>query len=126
MPRLLSRPSVVDMRFVTPNIKKGDFYLFKSPVSGRNLYVYPRMMGERCTPLDRQCWQRYATTEQLGQETPSDYQNYLSWIFGTPQRIAAGVQETQESVRRTERLLQLTLLASLAASGLIIWKMVKG
>lgn len=131
MARLLDNPAVVDMRFVIPRIKKGDFYLLKSPISGRNLYVYPRMMGERCTSLDRNCQQRYAVTERLGglgtngRDVPEDAQTYLSWIFGTPQRVASGIQETQERVRNTERLLKVAIAASLLASGLIVWKTLK-
>jgi hypothetical protein len=119
------------MRFVTPQIKKGDFYLTKSPISGRNFYVYPRMMGERCTDLESNCQQRYAVIERLGGlgtnggDVPADAGSFLSYIFGTPQRIAAGVEETQRRVRRTERLPQLTLAASLIASGLIVWKTLK-
>jgi hypothetical protein len=131
MPRLLQNPAVIDMRFVRPQIKKGDFYLFKSPVSGRNLYVYPRMMGERCTDLESNCQQRYAVTERLGglgvngRDAPEDAGSFLSYILGTPQRIAAGVEETRQRVERTERLLTVTLAASLIASGLFIWKTLK-
>ena len=51
MPLLSQKPAVVDMRFVKPRVAKGDFYLIKSPVSGRNYYVYPRMMGEKTFPV---------------------------------------------------------------------------
>ena len=130
MPRLLSKPAVVDMRFVRPHIKKGDFYLVKSPISGRNLYVYPRMMGERCTAIDNKCEQRYAVTERLGGlgangTSSSDPASFLSSILGAPARIAADVEETRRRAERVEKLLMVTLGASLLASGLFIWKTLK-
>lgn len=67
MAMLSQRPVVVDMRFVRPRVAKGDFYLVKSPVSGRNYYVYPRMMGEK----------RFPVVERMGDWGDSNYEQFF-------------------------------------------------
>jgi hypothetical protein len=54
MPRLSPQPVDVQMQFVLPDVKKGDYYNFRNPLTGRTMYVYPFMMGERYFPaVDR-------------------------------------------------------------------------
>lgn len=51
MGHLAPAPVAVDMRFVTPDIKRGDYYVFRAPITGGVKYVYPRMMGEKIFPV---------------------------------------------------------------------------
>jgi formylmethanofuran:tetrahydromethanopterin formyltransferase len=68
MALLADRTSVIDMRFVRPRVARGDFYLMKSPISGRNMYVYPRMMGEK----------RFAVDERMGDLPTSEFQSFFT------------------------------------------------
>jgi len=47
MASLAPWPVAIDMRFVTPDIKHGDYYIMRAPITGGVKYVYPRMMGEK-------------------------------------------------------------------------------
>lgn len=48
---LLPGPANVQMYFVEPHVKRGDYYLMINPITGRRMWVYPRMMGERHFPV---------------------------------------------------------------------------
>jgi hypothetical protein len=77
MARLSERPVVVDMRFVKPHVKKGDFYLIKSPVSGRNYYVYPRMMSKKNQRYSPGSTGRFPVVERMGDWGESNYQQFF-------------------------------------------------
>lgn len=97
MALLSKRPAVVDMRFVTPHVKKGDFYLMKSPITGRNLYVYPRMMGEK----------RFAVSERMGDWPGSNYESFWgdSREFRTNivDEAVATAEQIQQATERVQR-----------------------
>lgn len=51
MMALLPGPANVPMYFVEPHVKRGDYYLMINPISGRRMWVYPRMINERRFPV---------------------------------------------------------------------------
>lgn len=48
---LLPGPANVQMYFVEPHVKRGDYYLMINPITGRRMWAYPRMMGTRRFPV---------------------------------------------------------------------------
>lgn len=71
---LLPGPANIDMYFVDPHVKRGDYYLMINPVTGRRMWVYPRMMRERQFPVisalgsDEVAQEAAAAAEQAHQE----------------------------------------------------------
>jgi hypothetical protein len=95
MPRLSPQPADVQMQFVLPDVKKGDYYNFRNPLTGRTMYVYPFMMGERYFPA--------------------------VWLASRPQEWTASMQQTQQDVREARQWMKVAVAASLVASGLVVW-----
>jgi hypothetical protein len=101
MALLSQRPVVVDMRFINPHVKKGDFYLIKSPVSGRNYYVYPRMVGrkkgQRYMPGSTG---RFPVVEGLGDDGDSNYMQFFEASRDFRQAAISEAVDTAEELQQ--------------------------
>lgn len=110
---LLPGPAPVQKYFVKPHVKRGDYYLMINRITGRRMWVYPRMMGER----------RFPVVSALGTD-PSTTADLLS-IFD-PRRLAEQFDRTQEELGRTQSYLKLAVGASVLTSVVAIWALTKG
>ena len=85
MPMLAPEPVAVDMRFVTPDIKRGDYYIMRAPITGGVKWVYPRMMGEK----------EYAVWWQGGRDKPTPDQ--------LEKKAAAALRKFQKKLEAEKR-----------------------
>jgi hypothetical protein len=113
MPRLSPQPVDVQMQFVLPDVKKGDYYNFRNPLTGRTMYVYPFMMGERYFPA----------VDRLGDngDPETTAAGFAQWLASRPQEWTASMQQTQQDVREARQWMKVAVAASLVASGLVVW-----
>jgi len=108
--RLLPGPAKVQMYFVKPHVKRGDYHLFINPITGRRMWAYPRMMGER----------RFPVVSALGTDT-ADWTDMFN-----PQRLVEQVDSTREEIGRTQTYLKLAIGASLITSAVAIYALMRG
>jgi hypothetical protein len=124
MPRLAPRPVDVQMQFVLPDVKKGDYYNVCNPITGRQMYVYPFMMGpepgKRYYPSASGA---FPAVDRLGDNGDPEVTaaSLTSWLASRPQEWFASVQQTQQDVREAQQWMKIALAASLVASGLVVW-----
>jgi hypothetical protein len=84
--RLLPGPAKVPMYFVEPHVKRGDYHLFINPITGRRMWAYPRMMGER----------RFPVVSALGtDEQQPNVQSLIDQAFDAAQQVQQRAQEIQ-------------------------------
>jgi hypothetical protein len=107
--RLLPGPAKVQMYFVEPHVKRGDYHLFINPITGRRMWAYPRMMGER----------RFPVVSALGTDT-ADWMDMFN-----PQRLVEQVDSTREEIGRTQTYLKLAIGASLITSAVAIYALTR-
>jgi len=109
MPRLAPRPVAIDMRFVIPDIKRGDYYLLHSEDTGLRRFIYPRKMGEQKFAV-------WASPEQTDYLPMAGLGEDVADIA----RQAAGVTQGQVMVPSTQERSKVTTyaLAGLALLGL--------
>ena len=105
--RLLPGPAKVPMYFVRPHVKRGDYHLFINPITGRRMWAYPRMMGER----------RFPVVSALGTDDWMD-------MFD-PRRLVEQVDSTREEIGRTQTYLKLAIGASLITSAVAIYALTR-
>jgi hypothetical protein len=110
------------MQFVLPDVKKGDYYNVRNPVTGRQMYVYPFMMGpepgKRYYPSASGA---FPAVERLGDDADTSTASFAERLLARPQEWFASVQQTQQDVREAQQWMKLALAASLFASGLVVW-----
>lgn len=113
MPRLSPHPVTMQMQFVLPDVKKGDYYNVRNPLTGRTMYVYPFMMQERYFPA----------VDRLGDdvEPGTTAGGFAQWLASRPQEWTASMQQTQQDVREAQQWMKVAVAASLFASGLVVW-----
>lgn len=117
MPALVT--GTIDKRFVLPRVARGDYYLIRSSISGRKMYVYPRKIGERYFPV--------VQSKGLGVEnTTNSAPNLLSWIMQQPAAISQQVTEAREELAVAKKVMTVTIAASLIASTVAVVALVKG
>ena len=86
---LLPGPANVQMYFVEPHVKRGDYYLMINPITGRRMWVYPRMMGER----------RYPVISALGtDEVSQEIADEMASVAQQTQQQAQEIQAQSQSV----------------------------
>jgi len=112
MVRLLPGPERVQMYFVRPHVKRGDYHLFINPITGRRMWAYPRMMAEK----------RFATVSALGTD---DATADLISLFD-PRRLTEQFDRTQEELGRTQSYLKIVVGASVLTSVVAIWALTRG
>ena len=122
MPRLAPQPVDVQMQFVLPDVKKGDYYNVRNPITGRQMYVYPFMMGpepgKRYYPSASGA---FPAVDRLGDDAGTTAASFTERLLARPQEWFASVQQTQQDVREAQQWMKLALAASLLASGLVVW-----
>lgn len=108
MQHLSPGPVQVPMYFVEPHVKRGDYYLFINPITGRRMWVYPRMMGER----------RFPVVSALGTDEISGSQGSMSSLLSliNPQQLTQEINETRAEVARAQMYMKLAIGASIITS----------
>lgn len=109
MMSLLPGPANVQMYFVEPHVKRGDSYLMINPITGRRMWVYPRMMGTRHFPV----------VSALGTET-SDVMSVFD-----PSALIDRVDQTRQDLDRTQFYMKLAIGASLLTSAIAIYTLTR-
>lgn len=112
MTHLLPGPAPVQMYFVKPHVKRGDYYLMTNPVTGRRMWVYPRMMGTK----------RFPVVSALG--TDGDPMADLVSMFD-PRRLTEQVGSAREELGRTQSYLKIAVAASVVSSIVAVWAITK-
>ena len=111
MVRLLPGPAPIQMYFVKPHVKRGDYYLMINRITGRRMWVYPRMMGER----------RFPTVSALGtDDTVADMVSMFD-----PRRLTEQFDQTREEMGRTQTYLKLAVGASIVTSVVAIYALTR-
>jgi hypothetical protein len=120
MPNLSRYPTPIQMEFVRPHVKRGDYYLFMNPHTGRRTWVHPRKMGE----------DRYAVVSALGTDSvtaPSI--DVEGWVRSLSQFNPASLTNELTSARadlaQARTLTKIAIGASVVASVLtlvFLWK----
>lgn len=90
--RLLPGPAKVQMYFVEPHVKRGDYHLFINPVTGRRMWAYPRMMGERRFPVVSALGTDDADSMIGGQQ---NVQSLIDQAFDAAEQVQQRAQEIQ-------------------------------
>jgi hypothetical protein len=114
------------MQFVLPDVKKGDYYNFRNPVTGRTMYVYPFMMGAPGKRYYPGSSGFFPAVDRLGDNgtlttaagAPADF---AQWLASRPREWFSSVEQTRQEVRQAQQWMKLALAASLVASGLVVW-----
>jgi hypothetical protein len=118
MPNLAPCPEPIDLRFVLPDIKRGDYYLFNSPVTGRRLFVYPRMMGERYFPA--------VEKTGLGAEGTTPISDIISAISAIrPGEIVQEVETTRQEIRTATTLMKVLIAVNFVVGGLAAFSIIQ-
>jgi hypothetical protein len=111
-------PSLVrghtDVRFALPRVARGDYYLVPSAVSGRDMYVYPRKIGEKCFPVVEKAG--------LGQD---DSGGWLSWIMQQPGAISEEITQARAELELAKKMMAITIGASIIALGISSYAIIK-
>jgi hypothetical protein len=111
MPNLSRYPTPIQMEFVRPHVKQGDYYLFMNPHTGRRTWVYPRKMGE----------DRYAVVSSLGTDSvtapPVDVQGWLNSLSTlNPTALSTELTSARADLARAQTLTKVAIGASVIAS----------
>jgi hypothetical protein len=111
------------MQFVRPAVTQGDYYNVRNPITGRQMYVYPFMMGpepgKRYYPSASGA---FPAVDRLGDNGDTGAAASLTqWLTTRPQEWFASVEQTRHDVREAQQWMKLALAASLFASGLVVW-----
>lgn len=109
MAALLPGPANVQMYFVEPHVKRGDYYLAINPITGRRMWVYPRMMGTR----------RFPVVSALG----TDAGDVISAL--DPSALIERVDQTREDLERAQFYMKLAIGASLLTSAIAIYTLTR-
>lgn len=114
MPNLSRYPTPIQMEFVRPHVKRGDYYLFMNPHTGRRTWAYPRKMGE----------DRYAVVSSLGDDAttvPIDIQGWLNSLSAlNPAALTTEVSSARADLARAQTLTKVAIGASVVASVLTL------
>lgn len=118
MPNLSRYPTPIQMEFITPHVKRGDYYLFMNPHSGRRMWAYPRKMGE----------DRYAVVSALGIDdvttattAPLDIQGWLNSLSSfNPTALTNEVASARAELSNARTLTKWAIGASVIASVLTL------
>lgn len=118
MPNLSRYPTPIQMYFVTPHVKTGDYYLDINRHTGRRTWVYPRKMGE----------DRYAVVSSLGTDgaataaaQPFDLQSWInSFASLNPSQLSNELSSARADLARYQQLTKLAIGVSVVASILTI------
>jgi len=117
MPNLSRYPTPIQMYFVTPHVKTGDYYLDINRHTGRRTWVYPRKMGE----------DRYAVVSSLGTDGTQvavPQFNLQSWIDSltamNPAQLTNELSSARADLARYQNLTKLAIGASVVASVLTL------
>ena len=110
MPNLSRYPTPIQQEFVTPHVKRGDYYLTINPFTGRRNWVYPRKMGEA----------RYAVVSSLGTEAGSslDLQAWLTSM--NPTTMMNELNTTRQNLADSQKYMKIAIGASVVAAALTI------
>lgn len=118
MPNLSRYATPIQMEFVRPHVKQGDYYLFMNPHSGRRSWVYPRKMGE----------DRYAVVSSLGTDGVTtgalpqiDLQGWVNSLSAlNPTALTTELNSARADLARAQTLTKLAIGASVVASVLTL------
>jgi hypothetical protein len=124
MPNLSRYPTPIQMEFVTPHVKRGDYYLVMNPHTGRRTWVYPRKMGE----------DRYAVVSSLGTDAvaagsgaPIDIQGWINSMSAlNPTTLANELNTARADLARAQTLTKIAIGASIVASALTLILFLRG
>jgi len=111
MPNLSRYPTPIQQYFVTPHVKRGDYYLTINPFTGRRNWVYPRKMGEA----------RYAVTSALGTESTSQPLDLQSWLSAmNPTTLMNEVTGARQELADSRKYMKIAIGASVVAAALTL------
>jgi hypothetical protein len=113
MPNLSRYATPIQQEFVTPHVKRGDYYLTINPHTGRRNWVYPRKMGEA----------RYAVVSALGTDpVPAgqsfDLQTWLSAM--NPTAFMNEVTGARQDLADSRIYMKIAIGASVVAAALTL------
>jgi hypothetical protein len=111
MPNLSRYPTPIQQEFVTPHVKRGDYYLTINPFTGRRNWVYPRKMGEA----------RYAVVSALGTDpvSPSQPFDLQTWL-NTPTAFMNEVTGARQDLADSRMYMKIAIGASVVAAALTV------
>lgn len=113
MPNLSRYPTPIQQEFVTPHVKRGDYYLTINPLTGRRNWVYPRKMGEA----------RYAVVSSLGTEPVPAGQSFdlQAWLTSmNPTTMMNELTTTRQNLADSQKYMKIAIGASVVAAALTI------
>jgi hypothetical protein len=114
MAYMLPGPEAIQTDFVVPHIKRGDWYLFRNPINGKTMYVFPRMMNLKTYPV----------VMPMGIDSPVTTAGITDWLTSLtsqPQQIVQQVQDARTELAQARQIMTISIVASLLASGLVVW-----
>ncbi len=117
--RLAQCPVPVDMYFVKPHVKRGDYYLVMNPVTGRRMWVYPKQMGED-SPFFKD--PRFAVTSALGNDGDS-VSSLLSAL--DPRQFVQEMTELRQDVGSARTYMRIAIGATVVTSLVAVWAITK-
>lgn len=118
MPNLSRYPTPIQMEFIRPHVKQGDYYLFMNPHSGRREWVHPRKMGE----------DRYAVVSSMGLDAapgtalpPIDVQGWLNSLNAfNPTALTSELTSARADLAQARTLTKIAIGTSVVASVLTL------
>jgi hypothetical protein len=121
MPNLSRYSTPIQMEFVRPHVKRGDYYLFMNPHSGRREWVYPRKMGE----------DRYAVVSSLGTDSvtapPIDVQGWINSLSAmNPTALMSEVTGARQDLADSRMYMKIAIGASVVAAALTLVMFFRG
>lgn len=111
MPNLSRYPTPIQQEFVTPHVKRGDYYLTINPHTGRRNWVYPRKMGEA----------RYAVVSALGTDAVPAGQSFdlQTWLSAmNPTTLMNEVTGARQDLADSRVYMKIAIGASVVAAAL--------
>ena len=119
MPNLSRYSTPIQQEFVTPHVKRGDYYLTINPFTGRRNWVYPRKMGEA----------RYAVVSALGTDPVTTGQTFdlQSWVSAlNPTTLVNELTTTRQNLADSQKYMKIAIGASVVAAALTIIMFFRG
>jgi hypothetical protein len=114
--RLAQCPLPIDMYFVEPHVKRGDYYLVMNPTTGRRMWVYPRTMGEQQPPFYPN--PKFPIVSALGDDGDTPGSGLLSML--DPRRFAQEVTDLRQDVSQARTYMKLAIGASIITSAVAL------